>query len=110
MTHTLFSDTNTSGGAGTLLANAGVGAFVTYTVPVSQAGTYTVKVRVKTNYNRGIFRLAVGGVNQGAPQDEYSSAVKYGFRTSELLSSPMQATTRSSSPTRVKTPAAMVIR
>lgn len=76
-TYGVFTDTFTSGGAFGLLQGRAVGDFVTYTVPVPAPGTYEVKVRVKTANTRGIFQLAVDGVNQGSAQDEYSPSVGY---------------------------------
>ncbi len=69
-----------SGNAGTLLGPCVVGDFVAYTVPVAKSGTYQVKVGVKTLSNRGIFKLSIGGANQGPLQDEYSPTITYGAR------------------------------
>ena len=79
--YTIFTDDPmTSGGAAGLLDSIKVGDYVSYTVPVSAIGTYDVKVGIKTNTDDGIFQLAIDGVNQGSPQDEYSSSVGYGVR------------------------------
>lgn len=78
--HSIISDVNLSGGAGTQLNATGTGQYVTYTVPVSTAGTYQVKVGVKSGAKRGIFRLSIGGVTQGTAQDEYTSTIGYGVR------------------------------
>src|SRR5439155_4712852 len=56
------------------------GASVTYTVPIAAAGTYDVKVGIKTNKGKGRFQLAIDGVNQGDLQDEYSPAMGYDVR------------------------------
>jgi hypothetical protein len=75
----VFHDPNASGGAGTYLASTAPGQFVTYTVPVT-AGYYKVRAGVNSNYDKGIFQLSIDGVNQGAPQDEYSATSSFGFR------------------------------
>jgi hypothetical protein len=79
-THSIISDANLSNGAGTQLNATGTGQYVTYTVPVSDVGTYKVQVRVKSGPDRGIFRLAISGVAQGKGQDEYTSKVGYSIR------------------------------
>jgi len=76
----IVSDPGASGGAYGLLRATAPGDFVTYTVPVAAAGTYDVKVGIQTRKNRGIFQLAIAGVNQGTPQDEYSLTVGYEVR------------------------------
>lgn len=80
-THAVINDAQMSGNAGTLLSNATVGSSVTYAVPVPAAGTYNVKVRVKTGPRRGVFQLAINGGNQGQAQDEYSPNVQYQTRS-----------------------------
>ena len=57
-----------------------IGNFVTYTVPVAKVGTYHVRVGIQTKASKGKFQLAINGVNQGSPQDEYSPTVTYGMR------------------------------
>jgi DNA-binding beta-propeller fold protein YncE len=69
-----------SGGAYALLKATGLGDFVTYSVPIGAAGTYHVMVGIQTHNNRGIFQLAIAGVNQGPPQDEYSPTLGYEVR------------------------------
>jgi len=69
----IFNDTAASAGAGSKVASNAVGDYINYLVNVP-AGTYTVKVRFKKFSSRGIFQLAIDGVNQGAAQDEYTSA------------------------------------
>jgi len=49
-------------------------------VPVAAAGTYDVKVGIQTRNDRGIFQLAIAGINQGTPQDEYSPTIGYEVR------------------------------
>ncbi len=79
-THSVVSDVNLSAGAGTQLNATGAGQYVTYSVPVSEVGTYKLKVGVKTGPKRGIFQLSLNGVNRGKPQDEYSAANAYSVR------------------------------
>jgi hypothetical protein len=77
----IVSDPGASGGAFAFLKATAPGDFVTYSVPVA-AGTYDVKVGIQTRNDRGIFQLAIGGVNQGTPQDEYSPTI--GFEVRDL--------------------------
>ncbi|MBA3881536.1 MAG: matrixin family metalloprotease [Chthoniobacterales bacterium] len=79
-THKAISDANLSAGAGTQLSATGTGQYAAYTVPVIAAGTYKVRVGVKTGAKRGIFKMSVGGVAQGKAQDEYTSSGGYGVR------------------------------
>ena len=76
----IVRDANASGGAYGLLGATTPGDFVTYRVPIVAAGTYDLKVGIQTRNNKGIFQLAIAGVNQGTPQDEYSSTVGYEAR------------------------------
>jgi hypothetical protein len=70
-----FADPLLSYGAAEKITSNAVGDSITYTVPVPLAGNYTVKVGVKKyTVARGMFQLAIDGVNQGAVQDEYGSA------------------------------------
>jgi len=39
-----------------------------------------VRVGIQTKPNKGIFQLAINGINQGLPQDEYKSSVAYNER------------------------------
>ncbi len=75
-----MSDVNLSGGAGSQLNATAAGQYVTYSVPVAGAGTYKVKVRVKTGLKRGIFQLSIGSNKLGKPQDEYSATIGYSVR------------------------------
>jgi len=72
-------DTSASNGAYEGLAADTIGDYITYTVPVTTAGTYDVRVRFKraalSTSNRGQFQLSIDGVNQGSVQDEYGSGV-----------------------------------
>jgi sugar lactone lactonase YvrE len=76
----ILSDPGASGGAYALLKATGPGDFVTYSVPIVADGTYDVKVGIQTRNNRGIFQLAIAGVNHGTPQDEYSPTIGYEVR------------------------------
>ncbi|OCT15242.1 hypothetical protein A8709_14165 [Paenibacillus pectinilyticus] len=70
-------DTNLSGGYGTSLEANAVNDFVTYTVNVPEARSYSVRVGVKTGTNRGQFQLSVNDIDHGAVQDLYSSTLNY---------------------------------
>jgi len=76
----ILQDPNASGGAYGLLKATVVGDFVTYKVPIVAAGTYEVKVGIQTRNDKGIFQLAIAGINQGTPQDEYSTTTGYEAR------------------------------
>ena len=73
-THTTFNDGTISG---TSLAANAIGDFVTYTVNVPTAGTYTVKVGYKKWNSRGQMQLAIDGTNQGSIYDEYDANIVY---------------------------------
>jgi hypothetical protein len=73
-------DPGASGGAYALLKATVPADFVIYSVPIVAAGTYDVKVGIQTQNDRGIFQLAIAGVNQGTPQDEYSLTIGYEVR------------------------------
>ena len=83
--HGRISDAQLSGGAGTLVSRTSVGSFVTYNRPVPAAGTYRVRVRVKTGPKRGKFQLTIGGVKIGSVQDQYSAAAQYQLRDLGLV-------------------------
>ena len=73
----LVTDTNLSGQAGILLKADSAGEFVTYKVTIPSSGTYDVKVGIRKGNQDGIVQLAIDGVNQGSPQDNYSAEVDY---------------------------------
>lgn len=75
--HFTFLDDKLSQGVGTTVKGKGLNDFVTYTVNVPEARTFNVKVGVKKGNTRGIFQMAVNGVNYGSPQDLYSSSSEY---------------------------------
>ncbi|MEK3720218.1 family 43 glycosylhydrolase [Paenibacillus sp. FSL H8-0034] len=80
--HSMFgngsgTDLNLSGGYGTTLEASGVNDYVTYTVNVPEARSYSVRVGVKKGPNRGQFQLSVNDVNHGSVQDLYSTALNY---------------------------------
>jgi streptogramin lyase len=75
-----LSDRNASGGAYGLLRAVTPGNFVTFTVPVATAATYNLKVGIQTRKDHGIFQLAIDGIDQGTPQDEYSPTTGYEVR------------------------------
>jgi hypothetical protein len=78
--YTILHDPNASGGAYAILKGTVPGDFVTYRVPIVAGGIYDVKVGIQTRKDKGIFQLAIAGVNQGAPQDEYSPTIGYEVR------------------------------
>ena len=43
-------------------------------------GTCDVKMGIQTRKDKGILQLAIAGVNQGMPQDEYSPTIGYEVR------------------------------
>lgn len=76
-TQEVIYDTAASNGAfENLMANAS-GDYITYTVPVPQAGTYNIKVRSKlgnvSSAKRGRYQLAIDGVNHGAVQELFAA-------------------------------------
>jgi beta-glucanase (GH16 family) len=84
-TQEVVYDTSASNGAIENLMADAPGDYLEYTVPVPQAGTYTVEIRSKhgntSSSKRGIFQLAIDGVNQGLPQDLFTSP---GYKTMNL--------------------------
>lgn len=74
---TVISDGVASGSAYEMLQSNAANDQVTYTVPVASPGTYDIRVRCKRYNNRGIFQLAIDGVNQGTAQDVYSDTQNF---------------------------------
>jgi hypothetical protein len=72
-----LNDVDMSRRAGMLLDAQVPGNSVTYKVTIPVAGTYGVKLGVRTGKKGGIVQLAIDGVNQGSAQDGYSAAVSY---------------------------------
>jgi hypothetical protein len=60
-------------GQGAIADGGKVGAYLSFTVNVTQAGTYDVRFGSRQFTNRAIVQLTVNGANVGAPIDEYSS-------------------------------------
>jgi len=75
-----FNASGASGGAGTYLNATAQGNYITYTVPVVKAGMYHVRVGIQTKPDKGIFQLAINGLNVGQPQDEYYPSITYAVR------------------------------
>lgn len=73
-TVTVVTDAAASGGELEKLSSNAVNDYIAYTIPLAQAGTYTVKVMVKKASTRGQFQMKIDGVNQGAVQDQYSAS------------------------------------
>jgi hypothetical protein len=76
----ILSNPGASRRACAVLKAAGPGDFVIYSVPIVADGTYDVKVGIQTQNNRFVFQLAITGLNQGTPQDEYSPTIGYEVR------------------------------
>jgi hypothetical protein len=55
---------------------------------VLQAGTYRVRVGIQTKPDKGVFQLAVDGLNIAQPQDEYIG-LPYDVRDLGLVSVPV---------------------
>ncbi len=78
-----FADSQMSDGAGNIIDANAAGDYVTYMVPSVLAGTYSVRVGVKTNNTRGLAQLSVsridGGTtsNVGSAFDEYAAGSTY---------------------------------
>ena len=73
-THRVFTWGGFTNGTGTILDATKIGDNVTYTVNVSTAATYDVKVGVKKYNIRGIMQLSVNGNNAGPAEDQYAAA------------------------------------
>lgn len=73
-TVTQFNESAAGGGSADRLDANAIGDVLTYAVPISQAGTWNVKVRYKTYSARGRFQLSVDGTNVGGVVDQYSSS------------------------------------
>jgi sugar lactone lactonase YvrE len=85
----VFNSPAASGGAGTYFNANAVGNYITYTLPVANPGTYLVRVGIQTRSNKGIFQLAINGLNVGQPQDEYNVALGYVARDVGTVSFPV---------------------
>lgn len=82
--HNVFtSDPEYASSGGTHLAANAVDDYVSYNFPIPATGTYNVKVRLKKNNNRAIFRLATADspsgtyTNVGGTQDMYSTSIAF---------------------------------
>jgi len=67
-TYASFPDTT-----GTILDATKIGDNVTFTVNVATAGTYDIKASYKSYNMRGVWQMAVNGVNAGPTVDEYTA-------------------------------------
>jgi hypothetical protein len=70
-------DENLSGQAGILFDPEVAGSAVNYKVTIPVAGTYDVKIGMRTGNNGGIVQLLIDGVNHGTAHDGYSVEVGY---------------------------------
>jgi hypothetical protein len=71
----LVKDADMSREKGIGLNARGPGDSVSFSVTIPIAGTYDVKVGVRTGDKNGVFQLAIDGLNQGAEGDEYSGEI-----------------------------------
>ena len=60
-------------GSGVVADGRKVGAYLSFTVSIAQAGTYDIKFGSRQYPNRAIVQLSVNGTNVGAPVDEYNA-------------------------------------
>jgi N-acetylneuraminic acid mutarotase len=72
-----ITDPVLSGGKGLLLKARAANNSMTFTVPIPEAGTYTIKAGSRTGNKSGKFQLLIDGVNQGSVQDQYSALTAY---------------------------------
>jgi hypothetical protein len=72
-----YTDAAASGETFNSVTSNAVGDHVTYTLNVPQAGSYAVTVRDRVAYNKGIYQLSIGGVNQGSPVDQYFDGTEF---------------------------------
>ncbi|MDB6095198.1 MAG: hypothetical protein JWM32_2760 [Verrucomicrobia bacterium] len=76
-THTIFTDSTASGGKyDRFNANAATD-YIEYKTNVPVPGTYAVKVLIRKGNDRGIYQLAIDGVNQGSSFDAYAATAAY---------------------------------
>ncbi|MDF2924490.1 MAG: hypothetical protein K0R57_3404 [Paenibacillaceae bacterium] len=66
-----------SGGKYRLFNAYNVNEYIEYTVPVAQAGTYHVKIRVMRFSDNGAYQIQINGNNQGSPVDMYQPSGKF---------------------------------
>lgn len=74
---TTIADGNTSGGNFVRFDASAAGDFVTFDVNVPATADYQIAVRFQNNSSRGIYQLAINGVNQGAALDLWSASPSY---------------------------------
>ena len=78
ITNSIITSSSFSNGEAAYVNSNAVGNFVTYLIPLIQAGPYRVFVGTKMHSSRGIWQLAVakvgaGFTNQGNPVDAYAA-------------------------------------
>jgi chitin-binding protein len=69
----LQTDSNASGGQWISLNATGTGSWMEFTATGVPAGSYTVKMKYKTNNNRGQCTLRVDGTQVGGTLDQYAA-------------------------------------
>jgi len=78
-TTTVVSDARFSNGQAMRIDSSAIGNYVDITLPAVPAGTYGVQVYFNSNVDRGQYQAQIGGVNQGAVQDQYGATQVYGL-------------------------------
>jgi hypothetical protein len=73
----LQTDANSSGGTWVSLNATGTGQWMEFFVPDVPAGTYALKMRYKTNNNRGQLTLSVDGAPIGSLVDQYATPASH---------------------------------
>jgi hypothetical protein len=73
----LQADASSSGGQWISLNATATGSWMELTLPNVPAGSYTLKMKYKTNNNRGQLQLKVDGVSLGGTVDQYASPSTY---------------------------------
>jgi lysophospholipase L1-like esterase len=69
------SETGASGGQYVQLSGTPpVNSWIQFTLPNVAAGTYSVKILYKSNYNRGIVQTAIDGTPVGSTCDQYAAS------------------------------------
>jgi hypothetical protein len=74
---TLQTDANASGGKWVSLDAENTGSWLEFTTPTISAGTYSLRMRYKTNDNRGQLTMKVDGTQVGGTLDQYQSSSTY---------------------------------
>ncbi len=76
-THTRFTESGASGGKYDRFNANAANDYIEFKVEVPAPGSYGVVVLVKKGTDRGIYQLAIDGVNQGSSFDGYAATAAY---------------------------------